>query len=176
MCKHKKHFNKELNIFWCPECITFHKPKSYKWLKRIFGILIIIGISFSCIEAKCPSPIKELIIFEPLLLKKDIKLTDSCILKELIKEGAYFPEIGIRQAHQEAGSQLNSQIAKENKNLFGLKCNCKYTNGYKNNHSVYKTYRDCIKCYVKFTNNYWDKYCKNYAEATNYLVSLKQIN
>ena len=174
MCKHKKHFSKDHNIYWCPECITFHAPRNYKWLKRIFGILIIIGISFSCIEAKCPSPIKELIIYNPLI-NKDISLTDSCIFNELIKEGSYFPEIGLRQAHQEAGNKLNSQIAKENKNIFGLRCNCTYTSGYKNSHSTYKSYKDCIKCYVKFTNGYWDKYCQNYAENKNYLLVLKQI-
>lgn len=105
----------------------------------------------------------------------DIQLNDSCILKELNRIGCYFPEVAIRQIHQECGININSKIAKENKNIFGIKCSCKLTHGVKNGHSNYKTYRDNIQCYVNFSNKYWEKWCRNYAEDELYLNHLIKI-
>jgi len=101
--------------------------------------------------------------------------SDSTIYEKCLEYGSYFPEVACRQAKIECGIHYNSQVCIENKNLFGLRCNCKYVKGTKNGHSFYNSYNDCLHCYIDFTNKYWEKYCHNYAESNSYLLNLKKI-
>jgi hypothetical protein len=101
----------------------------------------------------------------------DIELSDSAILHQLELDSCEFPIVALKQYHKETAFG-KSPILLENNNLFGLKCYCKLCIGFKNNHSVYKTRKDCILCYTHFMNSYWKKYCNIYAEDKNYLKDL----
>ena len=129
---------------------------------------MLFSVLISLISMNCYAPNNNTKKEYPKVHTTDVERVDSAIFKELIRVGCYFPEVALRQAHKECGVNLNSKIAIENKNLFGLKCSCKFTNGTKNGHSNYQTYTDNIQCYVNFSNGYWDKWCRNYAEDELY--------
>lgn len=170
-CNTEVHKQKAGNYF-CSHCISICDTKSsFKPFFLIFTMFILL-LSINCYAPN--NNVKKQYPKHPIDTC-DIQLNDSCILKELNRIGCYFPEVAIRQIHQECGININSKIAKENKNIFGIKCSCKYTHGVKNGHSNYKTYKDNIQCYVNFTNKYWKKYCKNYAEDELYLNKLTKM-
>lgn len=161
------------NNLYCSYCLK-HNPKPIKakeWTLYTIFVLLLLGIySFS----EAPN-IKNILKFNTITDTCDIQLNDSSIRKQLIAYGCYFPDVAIKQIHQECGTNINSDLVYTNKNIFGLKCSCKYSQGIKNNHSYYSSYKDCIKCYVNFTNVYWEKYCKNYAEDKDYLNKLTKL-
>jgi hypothetical protein len=179
MKKHSKCCNstahkQEAGNYFCSHCISICDIK-YD-LKPVFSLvlmLLLISIITSC---KAPN----------IVYNKQYKATnsidttdfipdDSTIYEKCLEYGSYFPEVACRQAKIECGIHYNSQVCVENKNLFGLRCNCKYVKGTKNGHSYYSSYNDCLKCYIAFTNRYWEKYCHNYAESNSYLLNLKKI-
>ena len=172
-CHNSKIIKDNLGNKYCEYCLK-HNPKPIKgkeWTLYTIFILILLGIySFS----EAPN-IKNILKFSKITDTCDIQLNDSSIRKELIANKCYFPDVAIKQIHQECGININSNLVYTNKNLFGLKCSCKYSKGLKNNHSYYSSYKDCIKCYVNFTNAYWEKYCRNYAEDKDYLNKLTKL-
>ena len=172
-CHNSKIIKDNLGNKYCEYCLK-HNPKPIKgkeWTLYTIFILILLGIySFS----EAPN-IKNILKFSKITDTCDIQLNDSSIRRELIAQNCYFPDVAIKQIHQECGININSNLVYTNKNLFGLKCSCKYSKGLKNNHSYYSSYKDCIKCYVNFTNAYWEKYCRNYAEDKDYLNKLTKL-
>lgn len=166
-CKAK--VQKYSNGYFCSFCFKEYEPTRFT---KLLSILFISIFSISCLtlpSSKFTYPTSKI---EKKVDTCDIELKDSCILQELIKDSCYFPEIALKQFKIETGN-YTSEICILNKNIGGLKCNCKYSLGIKNKHSYYKSYKDCIKCYVNFHNKYWQQYCKNYAEDKNYLQKLK---
>lgn len=167
----------EAGNYFCNHCISICETKN----KTIIPVLLfLIGMLTVSLTTFAPPVVFKAVsrmdaVHQDTLVDTDIERSDSAILKELIKQGAYFPDVAIKQMHQECGAKINSDFALVNKNLFGIKCSCKYTNGSRHGHSAYKTYKDCIKCYVNFTNRYWVKYCKNYAEDSTYLTRLQNL-
>lgn len=106
---------------------------------------------------------------------EDIKLSDSAILNELVKNNCILPSVALAQTKVETG-HYTSQVCKENKNLFGIKYHkCKYVKGNHLNHASYETYKDNIKCYIHVQNRYLTNIDGKYAESPNYLKALKQI-
>jgi hypothetical protein len=161
--------------YFCNHCISICETKHNVKIAHILFTLLIGLISISCYAPKdgAKKHIKK--AFIDTCKDKDIQLIDSCIYYELQANNCYFPEVAMKQLHQECGKNINSDLAIHNKNLFGLKCSCKYSKGIRNHHSVYSSYKDCVKCYVNFTNRYWEKYCKNYATDSLYLKKLIKI-
>lgn len=153
----------------CSYCMLIAAPK---WNFRILYIfifgMILMGFSVKGIK---PKDIPKYNICRDSC---DVELEDSCILKELISDSCIFPEIALKQIHKES-NWYKSQLTKENKNLLGLKCSCLYTKGFKNGHSEYSSYKNCIKCYTIFFNSYWNKYFKNYAEDPNYQKNITKM-
>lgn len=170
-CGTKVH-KQEVGNYFCSHCISICEVQSsFKPFFLLFtGVIMFLSINCYAPNNTCKKEYPK-----PFIDTCDIQLNDSSILKELNRVGCYFPEVAIRQIHQECGININSKIARENMNIFGLKCSCKYTHGVKNGHSNYKTYKDNIQCYVNFTNKYWKKYCKNYAEDELYLNKLTKM-
>jgi Mannosyl-glycoprotein endo-beta-N-acetylglucosaminidase len=173
-CCKSSSFKDQLNTTRCTNCLlkcTVNYNLRYMWI-IIFSSILLFGFT---VESKAPKGRISKHKFATDCVDSDIQLNDSCILRELIKDNCYFPEIAMKQIHLEA-NWYNSELVKSNRNLFGLKCSCKYSKGIKNKHSYYNSYKDCIKCYVDFHNKYWQKYCKNYAEDSLYIYKLKKIN
>ena len=106
----------------------------------------------------------------------DVALTDSAILKELVNQECILPPMAVAQARIETGNYV-SKVCLSNKNLFGIKYHrCKYVLGELNNHASYKSYKDNIKCYIHIQNRYLRNIDGKYAEAGNYISTLKGIN
>jgi uncharacterized FlgJ-related protein len=161
-----------LNNVRCSNCLLITTPKkTFRLFYIILSSLIFLGFTTQGKKSIIP---KYIIYNKVDTTNKEIDLNDSCIYQELIKDSCIFPEIALKQAHLE-GNWYKSDLIKTNKNLFGLKCNCKYTNGFKNGHTNYSSYKNCIACYSQFFNNYWDKYFSNYAEAKDYKLLMKKM-
>lgn len=106
----------------------------------------------------------------------DVALNDSAILKELVNQECILPPMAIAQARIETGNYV-SKVCLSNKNLFGIKYHrCKYVLGELNNHASYKSYKDNIKCYIHIQNRYLRNIDGKYAEAGNYISTLKGLN
>jgi len=162
----------EAGNYFCSHCISICDVKySFKPVISLLLALMLISIITSC---KAPN----LAYKGKFTIEKDTTdfiPDDSTIYEKCLEYGSYFPEVACRQAKAECGIHYDSKICLENKNLFGLKCHCKFVKGFKNGHSYYESYNDCLKCYINFTNKYWEKYCRNYAEDEKYLFNLKKI-
>lgn len=105
----------------------------------------------------------------------DIQLNDSEILNELVKQKCILPNVALAQMKIETGN-FKSSICKENKNIAGIKTSkSKYVAGMNRNHCSYKSYRDCIKDYVRIQNRYLKNIDGKYATSNNYIETLKQL-
>lgn len=105
--------------------------------------------------------------------ENDVKLTDSAVQQELIKEGCILPTVAIKQCQWESG-HYKSPICKENKNLFGIKYHkCVWVTGQNRGHATYKSYRDNIKCYISIQNLYLHNIDGHYAQSKDYIKVLK---
>jgi uncharacterized FlgJ-related protein len=103
----------------------------------------------------------------------DVSMTDSSILKELVKHKCVLPSIAIAQARIESGN-YKSQVCKQNKNLFGIKWHkCEFVAGEHLNHASYKSYKDNIRCYIHIQNRYLRNIDGRYAAAGGYVTILK---
>lgn len=112
---------------------------------------------------------------DTIVVPEDIKLNDSSITKELFKNDVMQINVALAQAKLETG-YYTSKVCKENKNLFGIKYHkCKYVKGQLNNHASYHTYKDNIKCYAHVQKKYLKNIDGKYAEAKDYLPTLKKI-
>lgn len=152
--------------------------KPYKRLKILFYISvtlnIILSVSLYRVKVKPPRVIVSM-QRDTVIKYHDIPLTDSAVLKELVKNKCVLPNVALAQFKIES-SHFKSRICLENKNLAGIRTSkSKYVVGKKYDHCVYKTYRDCIKDYVLIQNRYLKKIDGNYAEASGYVDLIKRM-
>lgn len=168
----KKYFKVNENLELIPRK---DYTKAFKYsiaLNILFIVLVITAFS--------RDPIKEIIyetkvLTDTVIVPADIKLNDSSITKELLKNGCILPAVAVAQSRIETGN-YSSKVCRENKNLFGIKEHkCEYVLGTKNNHAYYKTYKDNIKCYIHVQNMYLKKIDGKYAEAKGYVGVLKSM-
>ena len=105
----------------------------------------------------------------------DIELTDEAILKELIDQGCVLPNVALAQFKIES-QHFKSSICKENKNIAGIKTSrSEYVVGKNREHCVYKTYRDCIKDYIRIQDRYLQNIDGRYAEDGRYVALVRQM-
>jgi hypothetical protein len=147
-------------------------------VKQLVMLSVIILFMFSSFrqEAKfIPSVFKihdTVLVADSVL---DIKLTEKEILKELVKQGCILPNVALAQMKIETGN-FKSAICKENKNIAGIKTSkSKYVAGMNRNHCSYRTYKDCIKDYIRIQNRYLKNIDGRYAENPQYIQKLKTI-
>lgn len=106
---------------------------------------------------------------------EDIKLSDSSITKELTKLGCVLPGVALAQFKIETG-HFKSDICRENKNIAGMRTSTsKYVIGKNRGHCIYRTYRDCLRDYIRVQNHYLASIDGKYAEAKGYIGQLKII-
>jgi flagellum-specific peptidoglycan hydrolase FlgJ len=89
--------------------------------------------------------------------------------------GCILPNVALAQFKIETG-HFKSAICKENKNIAGIRNSASPLSVGKNRgHNVYKTYRDCLKDYVRIQNKYLKAIDGRYAEAEGYTEQLKKV-
>ena len=108
--------------------------------------------------------------------RKDVALNDSSICAELVKLGCVLPNVAVAQFRIETGN-YTSAICRENKNLAGIRNSVsKLSTGKNRGHNTYRTYRDCLKDYVRVQNKYLKNIDGRYAEAKGYVNLIKSMN
>jgi hypothetical protein len=107
------------------------------------------------------------------LEQMDIPLTDSAITAELVRQNCILPNVALAQMKIETGN-FKSAICKENKNIAGIRTSkSKYVSGMNRGHCTYKTYKDCIKDYIRVQDRYLQNIDGKYAESESYIPKLK---
>lgn len=105
----------------------------------------------------------------------DIQLNDSSILRELIRLECVLPNVALAQFKIES-QHYKSAICRENKNIAGIKNSASpLVIGKNRDHCVYKSYRDCIKDYVRVQNKYLKNIDGHYAAAGGYVDLIKRM-
>lgn len=156
------------------------KPKPCTDYKVHFYSALVIGIStvsvLLCRDPEVINKIKVINKIDTMLIDKgDVKLNDSCLAVELTKLGCVLPNVAIAQFKIETG-HYRSKICLENKNLAGIRNSASPLSIGKNRgHNVYKTYRDCLKDYVRVQNKYLKNIDGKYAEAKGYIDQIKIV-
>lgn len=147
-------------------------------VKQLIMLSVIILFMFSSFRQEVkfiPSVFKihdTVLVADSVL---DIKLTEKEILKELIKQGCVLPNVAFAQMKIETGN-FKSAICRENRNIAGIKTSkSKYVAGMNRGHCSYKTYKDCIKDYVRIQNRYLKNIDGRYAENPLYIQKLKSM-
>jgi hypothetical protein len=158
---------KDLELKKAPRLARLYK---FSWIFNISFILIFIYGSFTPVTI-----IKTVVRYDTITVPEDIKLNDSSLVRELVQNDVMQINVALAQAKLETG-YYKSKVCKENKNLFGIKYHkCKYITGDKNNHASYKTYKDNIKCYAHIQKRYLKNIDGKYAEAPDYIATLKKM-
>ena len=102
-------------------------------------------------------------------------LTDSAITAELVKLGCVLPNVALAQFKIESG-HFKSAICRENFNLAGIKTSrSKYVVGKNRDHCVYRSYRDCLKDYVRIQNRYLKNIDGKYAAPGDYVKRISEV-
>lgn len=115
------------------------------------------------------------------------EFTEEKLMSYIKQLNIRFPHIVLAQAKLETGN-FKSRLFKENNNLFGMKCATKrpFTHkGEQRGHAKYDKWQDCVIDYAlyqaaylskkKTESEYFAYLSENYAEDTNYIVTLKKI-
>lgn len=124
---------------------------------------------------------------EVLLVNKKDTFNEKNLIKKIKELNLPYPHITLAQAKLESG-EYNSRIFKENHNLFGMKearVRINLAKGTQFNHAYYDSWEESILDYSFWYASYARK-CKTedelfqllnaqYAEANNYISSLKRI-
>ena len=156
------------------------KPKQCIDYKIPFFVLLGIStVTIASLINRNPDKIiktKVINTIDTMIIKEmDIKLNDSAITAELVKLGCVLPNVAVAQFKIETG-HYKSAICRENKNLAGIRNSASPLSVGKNRgHNVYKTYRDCLKDYVRVQNKYLKNIDGKYAEAKGYINQIKMI-
>jgi uncharacterized FlgJ-related protein len=153
--------------------------KKAPWYYKLHKLSLVLnlGLILVVIYISCTPVIvtKYLTKYDTITVSEDIKLNDSSLVKELVKNDVMQVNVALAQAKLETG-YYKSKVCKENKNLFGIKYHkCKYVAGDKNNHASYKTYKDNIKCYAHVQKRYLSNIDGKYASAPDYIATLKKM-
>jgi uncharacterized FlgJ-related protein len=140
----------------------------------LLNLILILG-AFTITPKKIveyKTIVKERILSDDV---NDIELTDEAILKELVEQGCVLPNIALAQFKIES-QHFKSAICKENKNIAGIKTSqSQYVVGKNREHCVYKTYRDCIKDYIRIQERYLENIDGRYAEDGQYVSLVRKM-
>lgn len=158
--------------------LTFKKYSPTKW-KVLLGLSLILNFVLIGAVLKVTHTVIEVpkIVWmqNDSVIEKDIELTDSSLTDALIHYGCVLPSVALAQAKIES-SNYHSDIARENKNLFGIKYHkCKYVMGEHRGHASYASYRDNILCYIHVQDHYLKNIDGVYAAPGQYVHILKTM-
>lgn len=138
--------------------------------------VIALSVAFTTIKPNVINHNGKHTVDTVYLQEMDIPLTDSAITEELVKQDCILPNVALAQMKIETGN-FKSAICKENKNIAGIRTSkSQYVSGINRGHCTYKTYKDCIKDYVRIQNRYLKNIDGKYAEANGYIETLKSYS
>lgn len=152
-----------------------------------FGIFIVISVMLLGLTT---SPEKHIYTYSTediYLVSGSDEFRESKLVNEIKRLNLPFPHITLAQAKLESGN-YTSRIFKESNNLFGMreaKVRINLAEGTQYAHAYYRSWRESLLDYAFWSATYAHK-CKNedqfyqlldnqYAEASDYVVSLKRI-
>jgi hypothetical protein len=151
------------------------KPTRNKYKYLTFFLILILIANVYALLCKTDS-VK--IIYRYVYPEKestDIKLTEEELTKCLHENGCVLPNIAVAQARLESGLG-KSVVGRNAKNMFGITYHkCKYVSGKYGVYATYKTYRDNIKCYIHIQDYYLRAIDGRYAEAPDYIQTIKKM-
>ena len=180
---------KKIKLFYFDINTLEYKPIQLKYVLSIIVIVIILS------NLTTPTIIKEYIEsdhYEPNTMVLNVNDTTNNFSEEklidlLKKLNVKYPHIVLAQAHIESG-HYTSKIFKENHNLFGMKearVRIHTANGTQYNHAYYFNWRESVYDYafyqcrylgrVNTEQEYFTYLDQSYAEAPNYVQSLKVL-
>ena len=143
------------------------------WTSVALNFISLIFIALIFIQERSVITKYKNVVVERLV--EDMPLTDSAIVAELTQMGCVLPNVALAQFKVETG-HFSSPICKENKNIGGIRTSqSKYVKGMNRGHCVYSTYRDCLRDYVLIQERYLKNINGKYAEAKDYIQTLKKI-
>lgn len=162
--------------------------KKMPWYYRLYKVsfLFNIGLALTILWGSFTPTIvtKTVVKYDTITIIKnnDILLNDSSITAELVRLGCVLPNVALAQMKIES-SHFKSSICFENKNIAGIRTsNSKFVKRNKKGqpvknrgHNVYKTYKDCLKDYVRIQNKYLKNIDGRYAEAPGYVAYIKKM-
>jgi uncharacterized FlgJ-related protein len=126
-------------------------------------------------------------VIEPITVKKE--LNKETLYKEILAQRIEYPEVVFAQAMLES-AELKSQLAKRNKNLFGMrvpKVRETVAVGKRYGHAVYQDWTESVKDYKLYQsyifmkkgqlsyNSYLKHINKTYAEVGDYVKRLYRV-
>lgn len=136
------------------------------------NLLLVLAIATS--ETSVRTNVVHLIQRDTIKIDP-MPLTDSAITAELVKLGCVLPNVALAQFKIESG-HFRSAICRENFNLAGIKTSrSEYVIGKNRDHCVYRSYRDCLKDYVRIQNRYLKNIDGKYAAPGKYVERLTQV-
>lgn len=153
--------------------LSLKKQYDFKWL-------FIISLAINILSFAYPSDPNR-VEYKPVIVDsdsntlKDIELSDTSIIKELVRLDCVLPNVALAQFKVES-AHFKSRIAIENKNIAGIKTSqSEYVKGKRHGHCVYASYRDCIRDYVRIQNRYLKNIDGRYAENGGYINLVKKV-
>ena len=136
------------------------------------NLLLVLAIATS--ETSVRTRVVHLIQRDTIKIDP-MPLTDSAITAELVKLGCVLPNVALAQFKIESG-HFKSAICRENFNLAGIKTSrSEYVIGRNRDHCVYRSYRDCLKDYVRIQNRYLKNIDGKYAAPGKYVERITQV-
>ena len=136
------------------------------------NLLLVLAIATS--ETSVRTNVVHLIQRDTIKIDP-MPLTDSAITAELVKLGCVLPNVALAQFKIESG-HFKSAICRENFNLAGIKTSrSEYVIGKNRDHCVYRSYRDCLKDYVRIQNRYLKNIDGKYAAPGEYVERITQV-
>lgn len=169
----------EVGNYFCSHCISICDVK-YD-LKPVFSLVLMLLLIFVNTSCYAPKDRVKKHTKKAFINTSDIKLSDSLIFNQLLKEEILFPEYALKSAIYETG-HWKSNICLKGNNIFGITyVKSKYQVGYikgQNNlkFGTYKSVNDCIKHYKQIQKYYTVKIDEKYSDNKKYTNSLKLIN
>jgi len=158
---------------------TLEVEHAFNYKAPFYVMLLLNIVAFSYIANKEVQVIRKTRIIHKtdtmIVERKDIALNDSAICAELVRLGCVLPNVAVAQFRIETGN-YTSAICRENKNLAGIRnSSSPLSIGKNRGHNAYKTYRDCLKDYVRVQNKYLKNIDGRYAEAKGYVRLIKSM-
>jgi len=158
---------------------TLEVEEQINYKAPFYFMLLLNVLSLTHIASSDPKIIKKTKVIHRtdtmIVERKDIALNDSAICAELVRLGCVLPNVAVAQFRIETGN-YTSAICRENKNLAGIRnSSSPLSIGKNRGHNAYKTYRDCLKDYVRVQNKYLKNIDGKYAEAKGYIKLIKSI-
>lgn len=158
---------------------TLEVEHAFNYKAPFYVMLLLNIVAFSYIANKEVQVIRKTRIIHKtdtmIVERKDIALNDSAICAELVRLGCVLPNVAVAQFRIETGN-YTSAICRENKNLAGIRnSSSPLSIGKNRGHNAYKTYRDCLKDYVRVQNKYLKNIDGRYAEAKEYIKHLRIV-